>query len=202
MILDKLAREIEAIIFAADTPVDMETLTRITGTLEDSVQQALDRISGSLEEGGHAMMLRRVGSGWRIVTDPALGDVVSLLFEDRRPGKLSRASLETLAVVAYSQPCTRAEVEEIRGVGCDSALRTLLERNMIRIAGRREQPGRPLLYATTQEFLLYFGLDDLDHLPRLDEITELLQTPPEELQRPDHPEGEKSSPKEDAVQDG
>lgn len=181
MILDKLARQIEAVIFAADRPVGMETLIRVTGALEDSILQALDRIAGSLEEGGHAMILRRVGEGWRIATDPALGEVVSLLFEDRRPGKLSRAALETLAVVAYSQPCTRAEVEEIRGVSCDSSLRTLLEREMIRIAGRREQPGRPLLYATTQEFLLYFGLEDLDHLPRLDEITELLDTPPEEL---------------------
>lgn len=196
MILDRLAREIEALVFASDTPVGMDTLTRVTGAVEDSVEQALDRIARALEEGGHAMMLRRVGSGWRIVTDPALGEVVSLLFEDRRPGKLSRASLETLAVVAYSQPCTRAEVEEIRGVSCDSALRTLLERNMIRIAGRKEQPGRPLLYATTQEFLQYFGLDDLDHLPRLDEITELLQTPPEELQRPERPH------REDAEEDG
>jgi segregation and condensation protein B len=191
MILDKLAREIEAVIFAADGPVEMETLARVTGAMEDSILQALDRIEGALREGGHAMILRRVGSGWRIVTDPALGEVVSALFEDRRPGRLSRAALETLAVVAYSQPCTRAEVEEIRGVSCDSALRTLLEREMIRIAGRREQPGRPLLYATTPEFLLYFGLDDLDHLPRLDEISELLQTPPEELE-PDTTESEGS----------
>ncbi len=185
MILDRLAREVEALIFASDTPLSVEQLCEYTGSGEDSVQQALDRLNNAFLDQQHALIIIEVAGGFRIATDKDFGSIVSQLFEGRKPGKLSRASLETLAVIAYSQPCTRMAIDSIRGVNCDSAIRTLLERDMIRISGRMETPGRPLLYSTTRVFLEYFGLNDLDHLPRSEEIAELLCMSSSEMEEKD-----------------
>lgn len=185
MILDRLAREVEALIFASEEPLSISQLCEYTGSGEDSVHQALGRINKALMEYDHALTIVQVAGGFRIATTGELGHVVSQLFEGRKPGKLSRAALETLAVVAYSQPCTRMNIESIRGVNCDSAIRTLLEREMIKIAGRMESPGRPLLYSTTSSFLEYFGLSDLDHLPRYEEIEELLSMSSSEMEERD-----------------
>jgi len=185
LILDRLAREIEALLFAAESPLSIDRLCGLTGSGEDSIHQALDRVDRAFKEQHHAIGVIEVAGGFRIATLRELGDVVSRLFEGRRPGKLSRAALETLAVVAYSQPCTRMTVESIRGVNCDSAVGTLLERELIRISGRMETPGRPLLYSTTDKFLEYFGLSSLDHLPRHEEIAELLSAGPSELEERD-----------------
>ncbi len=185
MILDRLAREVEALIFASDEPLSISQLCEYTGSGEDSIHQALDRINRAFREQHHALGMIEVAGGFRIATESEFGDVVSQLFEGRKPGKLSRAALETLAVVAYSQPCTRMSVESIRGVNCDSAIRTLLEREMVRISGRMETPGRPLLYSTTGAFLEYFGLSNLDHLPRYEEIEELLSLSSSEMEERD-----------------
>lgn len=172
--LDRMARTVEGLLFAADRALSLEDLCEMTGSGPETVQQALERVHSSLEEHGHAMILLETGGSWRMVTDPSLGETVSQLYEDRRPGKLSRAAVETLAVIAYNQPCTRAAIEAIRGVNCDSAVKSLLERGLVRICGRQETPGRPLTYSTTDGFLSYFGLNDLDHLPRKREIEELI----------------------------
>ncbi len=185
MILDRLAREVEALIFASDTPLSIEQLCEFTGSGEDSVHQALDRLNKAFIDQQHALTIIEVAGGYRLATDKDFGAIVSQLFEGRKPGKLSRAALETLAVIAYSQPCTRMAIESIRGVNCDSAIRTLLERDMIRISGRMETPGRPLLYSTTRVFLEYFGLTDLDHLPRSSEIAELLSMSSSEMEEKD-----------------
>lgn len=172
--LDRLARMIEGLLFASDRPLSAEDLCELTGCGADAARQALLRIADTLETDGHAMLLLESAGAWRLATDPELGPVVSRLFDDRRPGRLSRASMEALAVIAYNQPCTKAAVEAVRGVNCDSALRSLLERGLVRICGRQETAGRPLMYSTTEGFLSYFGLKDLDHLPRRREIEELL----------------------------
>jgi len=185
LILDRLAREVEALVFASEEPLSVRELCELTGSGEDSIHQALDRVNSAFIEQHHALGLVEVAGGIRIATQEEFGDVVSQLFEGKKPGKLSRASLETLAVIAYRQPCTRVAVESIRGVNCDSAIRTLLERDMIKIDGRMETPGRPLIYATTREFLKYFGLSDLDHLPRFEEIEELLGMSSTEMEERD-----------------
>ena len=182
MILDRLAREVEALIFASEEPLSVQQLCEFTGSGDDSVHQALDRLNKAFSDQQHALTIVEVAGGFRIATDSEFGGVVSQLFEGRKPGKLSRAALETMAVIAYSQPCTRMAIESIRGVNCDSAIRTLLERDMIRISGRMETPGRPLLYSTTKAFLEYFGLSNLDHLPRFDEVGELLGMSSSELE--------------------
>jgi len=185
LILDRLAREVEALIFASEEPLSIQQLCEFTGSGDDSIHQALDRLNKTFSDQQHALTIIEVAGGFRIATDSEFGDVVSQLFEGRKPGKLSRAALETMAVIAYSQPCTRMAIESIRGVNCDSAIRTLLERDMIRISGRMETPGRPLLYSTTKTFLEYFGLSNLDHLPRFDEIEELLGMSSSELEERD-----------------
>lgn len=185
MILDRLAREVEALIFASDATLSIEQLCEYTGSGEDSVHQALDRLNKAFLDQQHALIIIEVAGGYRLATDKDFGAIVSQLFEGRKPGKLSRAALETLAVIAYSQPCTRMAIESIRGVNCDSAIRTLLERDMINISGRMETPGRPLLYSTTRTFLEYFGLNDLDHLPRFEEIAELLGMSSSEMEERD-----------------
>lgn len=185
MILDRLAREVEALIFASEEPLSVQQLCEYTGSGEDSIHQALDRLNKAFIDQQHAFTIVDVAGGFSIATDSEFGGVVSQLFEGRKPGKLSRAALETMAVVAYSQPCTRMAIESIRGVNCDSAIRTLLERDMIKISGRMETPGRPLLYSTTKAFLAYFGLSNLDHLPRFDEVEELLGMSSSEMEERD-----------------
>jgi segregation and condensation protein B len=185
LILDRLAREVEALIFASEEPLSIQKLCEYTGSGEDSIHQALDRLNKAFLDQQHALTIVDVAGGFRMATDSEFGCVVSQLFEGRKPGKLSRAALETMAVVAYSQPCTRMAIESIRGVNCDSAIRTLLERDMVRISGRMETPGRPLLYSTTKAFLAYFGLSNLDHLPRFDEVEELLCMSSSEMEERD-----------------
>lgn len=176
LMLDVTARTIEGLLFAADRPLGLEEICDLTGSGADTVLQAIGRIRAALEDEGHAMIVQEAAGTWRMVTDPAIGATVAQLYEERRPGRLSRAAVETLAVIAYNQPCTRAAIEAIRGVNCDSAVKSLLERSLIRICGRQETPGRPLTYSTTEGFLNYFGLEDIDHLPRRREIEELIGT--------------------------
>lgn len=181
--LDQLARQIEALLVATDEPLTLERICEITGCGTESAEQAIQRINVELNAAGHAMEVGSLAGGYRIITDPNLGDVVSQLFEGRRQSRLSRAALESLAVIAYRQPVTRAQVEAVRGVNSDSAVRTLLERGLIRITGRHETPGRPLLYGTTDFFLEYFGLGALEHLPRMEEIDNLLRLSAEDLEK-------------------
>ena len=181
--LDQLARQIEALLIATDSPVSLNRICELTGCGTESAEQAIQRIQTELMAGGHSIEVVEIADGFRIVTDSELGYIVSQLFEGKRHTKLSRASLETLAVIAYKQPSTRAQVEAIRGVNSDSAMRTLLERDLIVITGRQETPGRPLLYGTTERFLEYFGLKNIDHLPRMDEIQNLLQLSAEDLEK-------------------
>jgi segregation and condensation protein B len=176
--LDRLARNVEALLFAADRPLSLQDICDLTGCGPDAAAQSVEAIRTSLEADAHAILLAELAGGWRLVTDPSMGDLVAQMYDERRPGKLSRAAIETLAVVAYNQPCTKSAVEAIRGVDCDSAIRSLLERELIRICGRQETAGRPLTYATTDQFLAYFGLSDIEHLPRRREIDELLAAGP------------------------
>ncbi|MCK5034922.1 MAG: SMC-Scp complex subunit ScpB [Candidatus Sabulitectum sp.] len=181
--LDQLARQIEALLVATEAPVTVNRICELTGCGTESAEQAVLRIEAELASGGHSIVVARLAGGYRIVTDPELGFIVGQLFEGKRHSRLSRASLETLAVIAYRQPATRAQVEAVRGVNSDSAMRTLLERDLVKIDGRQETPGRPLLYGTTSRFLEYFGLNKLEHLPRTNEMENLLKLSAEDIER-------------------
>jgi segregation and condensation protein B len=166
---------IEATLLAAGRPVTSQQLLELFEERErptdEQLQAALESLSADYAERG--IELVQVASGWRIQVRQRCTDIVSRLWQER-PSKYSRALLETLALVAYRQPITRSEIEEIRGVSISSTImRTLQERNWIRVVGHREVPGRPELLGTTREFLDYFGLKSLDQLPTLAELRDV-----------------------------
>ncbi|MEO6907148.1 MAG: SMC-Scp complex subunit ScpB [Abditibacteriaceae bacterium] len=164
---------LEAVLFAADTPLSAAKLAAVCELDESLVQQELEMLSEEKNRIG-ALQLVQVAGGWQMVTKPDLAPWVSRLREEKK-AKLSRAAFEVLAIVAYRQPTTRSEVEELRGVDCARSLGMLLEKNLVMLAGRKEAPGRPWLYTTSFAFLDHFGLRSVEDLPPLDEFTALLE---------------------------
>ncbi len=161
---NRLVPLLEAVLFAATEPVPVRRLAEIAGVSEGQVEAALAELRGRLEEPAHGVELLRVAGGYRLFTKKAYAPYIEALLQPERT-QLSPAALETLAIIAYKQPITRGEIEAIRGVQCDHTIKTLLDRQLIREAGRRDGPGRPILYATTPLFLERFGLSDLKELP-------------------------------------
>lgn len=174
----------EAMIFAADDPVSAEQIAEIfaevTGRPQPSVDDVTDAIrhlNDEYTETGRALEIREWGGGFRLATRQTLSPFVQALFVGEQEVSLSRSLMETLAVVAYKQPVTRPEVDFVRGVNSDYAIRKLMEMNLVDVRGRADSLGRPLLYGTTNRFLEQFGLMDLDDLPTLREVEELLDDP-------------------------
>ncbi|MFN8543362.1 MAG: SMC-Scp complex subunit ScpB [Candidatus Binatia bacterium] len=165
-----LVAVLESLLFAAGAPVPVPRLVdALAGPSRSEVLAAIELLAERLAEDGRGIRLVHVAGGYQLRTATEHGPYVRRLL-GQRPIRLSRPMLETLAIVAYKQPCTRADVETVRGVDVDAVMTTLLERRLVRIAGRKEAPGRPLLYATTREFLEVFGLPDLHALPPLREL--------------------------------
>lgn len=181
-----LDRIIEALLFSAQKPLSIQEITTaIKGAETDlesqtpnefararnaEVAAALEQLKVEYIQQGRAFQLVERAEGWQLATDPAFGIWVRELFPAPKPARLSAPALETLAIIAYRQPITRADVEAVRGVNIDGVLQTLMERGLVKIAGRAEIPGRPLLYETTQFFLDHFGLRNLDELPNAEEL--------------------------------
>ena len=164
---------LEALIFASPSPLTLPRLRQLTGIRDTSaIEEALARLGASYE--GRGLVLSLVSGGYQLRTAPRFASYVADLCAGR-PVRLSRAQLETLSIIAYRQPITRPEIDDIRGVDSSGTLRVLLERNLVRVLGKREEVGRPLLYGTTKEFLDFFSLADLRELPTLREYAELTQ---------------------------
>ena len=162
----KLKHVVECILFVSSEPM---TCKQIADTLEieqDRVEDALATLEEDLNC-GHGLQLMRLAGGYQICTRPEFGDYCAMILQPAKK-KLSKAALETLAVVAYRQPCTMPEIEAVRGVSVDGVIKTLGERGLVKEAGRKQTPGRPILYATSEEFLEYFGLNDISELPDID----------------------------------
>lgn len=171
----QLKRILEGALLAAGEPLSLERMGQLflEGQRPSNAEMrtALKEIASDFE--GRGFELKEVGSGWRFQVREDLSDWVSRLWEEK-PARYSRALLETLALIAYRQPVTRGEIEEVRGVSVSSnIIRTLLEREWVRVVGHRDVPGRPAMYATTKTFLDYFNLKNLDELPALSEIRDL-----------------------------
>ncbi len=162
-----LAGAVQALLFASSSPLSLDRLCSLTGAGPAEVRRALAEVAAHLEGAGApgGVTLQQLAGGWQLTTAPPYGEDVAALVRARAQ-PLSPAALETLAVVAYEQPVTRAGIEAVRGVKVDGVLGTLLDRDLIREAGRKNAPGRPVLYATTPEFLRVFGLSSLDDLPK------------------------------------
>ena len=180
-----LSQVVEALLFSGQKPLTTrELVSAIKGAgdadellpnefarVKDAeVAAALEQLKIEYIEQRRAFQLVEKAEGWQLVSDPAYAPWVRQLFPAAKPARLTPPSLETLAIVAYRQPITRADVEAVRGVAVDGVLQSLMERGLVKIAGRAEVPGRPLLYETTQFFLEHFGLRDLDELPNAEEL--------------------------------
>jgi segregation and condensation protein B len=165
---------LEALIFASPDPLTLKAIYKLLDTEpKDEVKAALEQLKKDYDRPG-GLQLVEVAGGYQIVTRPDLHEWVRRLFQERSTQKLSVQSLETLAVIAYKQPITALEITEVRGVNTSGVLNTLLERHLIKIVGRKQVVGRPFLYATTKEFLIRFGLNDLSDLPKVEDMAEAL----------------------------
>lgn len=177
--METLRQHIEAIIFASPSPVGLDEIRQVlhayfqAEVAESDVLTALEATREMFASDTFAFELVKVGGGYQFMTKGAHHLLVSMHLKQTTKKRLSQAAMETLAIVAYRQPVSRGEMEEIRGVNCDYALQKLLEKELVQIAGRSEGPGRPLLYGTTPKFMDYMGINALSDLPRLKEFKEL-----------------------------
>ena len=174
---------IESLLFVADGPLTIQRLSEVLeGVEKEDVRSTLDELQSELENSRRGVRLVEVAGGYQFRTAKVNADWVKK-FLGGRPARIGRATLETLAIIAYRQPITRAEIESIRGVDVDGVINTLLDRSLIRAVARKDVPGRPFLYGTTPEFLQLFNLKDLTHLPTLKEMEEITmpEMPGEEL---------------------
>src|SRR3954471_15204932 len=167
---------LEALLFASDKPLSLVQMARvIEGAEKKTLHQVLDEMRSDYDQAGRGFKMVEVAEGWQLVTRPQHAPLIRKLGRARTGNRLSRPSLETLAIIGYKQPITKAEIEAIRGVNADGVLYSLMERRLVRTVGRKDVAGRPLLYGTTREFLQMFGLRDLGELPRLAELKDLLK---------------------------
>jgi segregation and condensation protein B len=164
---------LESLLFVSDAPLTVQRMGEVLeGVAHAEIRDVLQELQSELENGKRGVRLVEVAGGYQLRTAKVSADWVKKLLGGRPP-RMSRATLETLAIVAYRQPITKAEIEAIRGVDVDGVLTTLLDRNLIRAVARKDVPGRPFLYGTTPEFLQLFNLKDLTHLPTLKEMEEI-----------------------------
>lgn len=169
-------RKIEAILFASGRPVSIKELREVCGGSEDSVQKSVNTLKEEYDKHDHAFEIREMAEGIRLKTREEYGSVIEEFMKEEKEKRLSRAALETLSIVAYEQPITRARLEEIRGVRSGSIIRSLLDEGFVEIVDRKEAPGRPMLYGTTDMFLEKFGLSTLEDLPEPESVTENQQS--------------------------
>lgn len=167
-----IKKVIEALLFVSSKPLTMENLRQaLDGMEEGEIKNAIEELREDYAKHDRSFTIAELAGGYQIITNPEFAPWIGKLFK-REETKLTAPSLETLAIIAYKQPLTRSEVERIRGVNVDGVIKTLLDKNLIRIRGRKDAPGRPITYGTTEEFLKRFGLNGLDNLPKLRDFTE------------------------------
>jgi segregation and condensation protein B len=170
----ELKASLEAIIYAADEPVTVEQMARTVGMEKAEIRSTLDELVAACQGDERGIEIRKVAGGYKLYTKVQHHDLVRRFIKSLRPPlRLTIPALETLAVIAYKQPVTLPEINEIRGVNCSGVVQTLMERRLVTTAGRKAVMGRPILYRTSKDFLMRFGLNDVDELPSLKEFEEL-----------------------------
>lgn len=168
---EELVRAVAALVFASPDPLSEGRLVNLLGSVKKAhVREALETLGENLEASGLPFVLKAIAGGWRLFTAPDMAEVVARLARARKIERISPAALETLAIIAYRQPVTKAEIEAIRGVQAGAILRSLVDRGLAKVTGRADQPGSPLQYGTTKEFLDRFELESLKDLPRDGEL--------------------------------
>ncbi len=171
---DEMRQAVYAMLFASDRPLSAGRLAEAFGDIDtDIVVNLLDELREQLDQSTQPYSLKVIAGGYQLVTDGQYAPYIRRLFQIKKSKKLSKAILETLAIIAYRQPVTRADVEAIRGVSVSHAFDTLQEKRLIKVAGVAEVPGRPKLYRTTDDFLMHFGMQSLKELPSIEELREM-----------------------------
>lgn len=158
---------LEVLLFLSGEPIMLSSIKDVTELPESEIKRLMDELIAHYKERNTGLLIVEIANGYQMVTNPEYAEWVRKFKNIHMSSRLSLPALETLAIIAYKQPIIRAEIEQLRGVNSDSAIRTLLEKRLIKVMGRKEAPGRPFLYGTTKEFLHYFGLKDLTELPTL-----------------------------------
>lgn len=173
---------VEALLFAANTPLSLSRLAQIVGKTPPEIIEAIDNLNQDFEATGRTFRIHQVSSGYQLYTLPDYGQWIRNLYQHTHRVKLTKPSLEVLAIVAYEQPVTKPEIEKLRGVDSSGPIMTLLDRKLIQVEGRAKRPGSPFLYRTTKEFLRYFGINDLNDLPRKEDLEEFLTLRRDQMQ--------------------
>ncbi len=167
---------IEALLFASDKPLSVERIQVVIKDITpDGIEQAIASLNDKYRTGEHSFAIKKIARGYQMYSLPDFAPWVKALFSHTRREKLSFPALEVLSIVAYKQPIVKSEIDRFRGVNSEGPLFTLLDRKLITIVGRKPAPGRPLLYGTTPDFLIHFGLNDLDDLPKMEELEAILK---------------------------
>ena len=171
----KLLNVIEALLFSTDKPLPANVIAEVVELPVEKIQEAMGELDIKLKESNSSVKLMQIAGGYQLVTYPEYAPYIKKLYKNKLLTRLSKPAMEVLAVIAYKQPITKQEVEAIRGINSDGVYHTLLERKLIKIVGRKDAPGRPLLYGTTKEFLQYLGINSLDDLPKIEEVKAILE---------------------------
>ena len=175
---EQAKRIIEALLFASESPVTAERLSETVGSVEGSTVEALvQELKAEYAQTQRSLIIVEVAGGYQMATDPSYAPWIKKFYKQVRQEKLSRPALETLAIIAYKQPATKPEIEAIRGIDVSGLMDSLCEKGLIKILGRKDAPGRPMLYGTTKEFLQYFGLNALTDLPKAEELPQAAAPP-------------------------
>jgi segregation and condensation protein B len=173
---NNLKSAIEALIFASEKPITTEQIKKVLGDLDaPMINKIIGELKSEYEAGNRGIRLIEIAGGFQMATSSNFAPFLKKLFKNRYSEKLSKPALESLAIIAYKQPLTKAEIESLRNVNVDGVMKSLLDKNLIRICGRKKIPGRPFVFGTTREFLEHFGLKSLADLPKMEDFTVLAQ---------------------------
>jgi segregation and condensation protein B len=168
--LDKETALLEAVLFLENEPVNLTYLSRVTGLEKGVLKSVVDKLSEKFAEDHRGITITEIDGGYLLVPKEELSEILKANYGQKNEEKLSRAALETLSIIAYSQPLTRSEIENIRGVAVDGMMRLLLKKKLIKEVGKKDVPGKPILYGTTRDFLRLFRLKSIADLPKLDDV--------------------------------
>ncbi|MBM3244203.1 MAG: SMC-Scp complex subunit ScpB [Candidatus Omnitrophica bacterium] len=171
---DNIKSAIEAMFFSSDRPLNLEQIKFALGGYQTAdIRKLIEEIQTEYESNNRGLRLVEIAGGFQMITAPAFAPFIRKLFKGKRTEKLSKPALETLAIIAYKQPLTKLEIELLRNVNVDGVIASLLEKELIRVAGRKKTPGRPLVFGTTRRFLEYFGLKSLNELPKMEDFSKM-----------------------------
>ena len=167
---------IEALLFASEKPVELNQIRKALDNLDpEEIRRLIGELKSEYECSGRGMRIVEIAGGYQMITFPGFATFLRKMYKDRQADKLSRPALETLAIIAYKQPLTRSEIESLRNVNVDGVMKSLTDKFLVRITGRKKVAGRPFVYGTTRQFLEHFGLKSLDELPKMENFTALAE---------------------------